>query len=268
MNDSRHVDDDLQELLDGRLSEEAQARVEVHLVTCDGCRQAWNNLRRTRDAVRGIASREVPADLVATIRAALDHEDEPAKAGPHQKEAKAGAPKYAVLASAAVAAAALILLIVYLRQPDLPETVADDHARYVEGELRLEIQSDQAETINAFLTQRVPFPPRVFDLSMMNYALLGGRVHTVAGRPSAFFVYRGEEGRIVLCQMYEGTVEELRGGGERREHNGILFHIYRRGARTVVFWQEGRVTCVLTSDIAAEDVIQLAFAKAMLPLRS
>ncbi len=32
---------------------------------------------------------------------------------------------------------------------------------------------------------------------------------------------------------------------------------------TVVFWQEGAVTCVLTSDISPEEVVQLAFAKAV-----
>jgi hypothetical protein len=31
----------------------------------------------------------------------------------------------------------------------------------------------------------------------------------------------------------------------------------------MVFWQEGDVICVLTSDLGSEEVIQLAFAKAI-----
>jgi hypothetical protein len=32
---------------------------------------------------------------------------------------------------------------------------------------------------------------------------------------------------------------------------------------TLVFWQEGAVTCVLASDIDPEELAQLAFAKAV-----
>jgi len=32
----------------------------------------------------------------------------------------------------------------------------------------------------------------------------------------------------------------------------------------VVFWQEGEVVCALVSDLVREEVIQLAFAKAMI----
>lgn len=48
-----------------------------------------------------------------------------------------------------------------------------------------------------------------------------------------------------------------------REHNGIAFQVYREGDLTLVFWQEGDVVCVLTSAAPAEDVVQLAFAKAI-----
>jgi hypothetical protein len=48
-----------------------------------------------------------------------------------------------------------------------------------------------------------------------------------------------------------------------RRHGGISFYVYRRDARTLVFWPEGEVLCVLTSDGDAEEVIALAFAKAV-----
>jgi anti-sigma factor RsiW len=262
MTDAGHVDDDLQELLDGRLSPEAQARVEAHLEVCSECRRAWISLRETRDALRSITSRDVPEDIAASIRRAMDRED-----GHERKVVRSGsvaASRWkAVLTSLLLAGAALVLVIMYFRGRDLPTAVTDAYLQYLNGEIGLDIQDGRAEIVDAFLAQRLPFPPRVFDLGMMQYALLGGRVHTLAGRPSALFVYRNAGGRIVICQMYEGQVDELPAGAERREHNGISFRIYRRDARTVVFWEEGHVTCVLVSDIGAEDVIQLAFAKAM-----
>lgn len=66
-----------------------------------------------------------------------------------------------------------------------------------------------------------------------------------------------------MCQMYEAGVGELPRGAELREHDGIPFSIYRKDGRTLVFWPEGGVICVLISDIAPEEVVQLAFAKAM-----
>src|SRR5262249_31770521 len=114
-----------------------------------------------------------------------------------------------------------------------------------------------------FVRAGIPFPTRVFDLAMMNYRLVGGRAHRLAGRPSAFFVYRGEGNRILVCQMYRGNTADLPGGAERIEHNGIVFYLYRRDGLTEVFWQEGDITCVLVSDAPPEETTSLAFAKAV-----
>jgi hypothetical protein len=98
---------------------------------------------------------------------------------------------------------------------------------------------------------------------MMDYRLVGGRVHTMRGRPSALFVYRGKENKILVCQMFESSTRDLPGGAEARENGGIPFSVYRRDGRTIVFWPEGQVLCVLVSDADAEEVIALAFAKAV-----
>lgn len=63
--------------------------------------------------------------------------------------------------------------------------------------------------------------------------------------------------------MYEGQLADLPRSADVREHNGITFQVYRAGALTLVFWQEGTVICVLASDADAEAVIQLAYAKAV-----
>jgi hypothetical protein len=45
------------------------------------------------------------------------------------------------------------------------------------------------------------------------------------------------------------------------------FVIYERRGVTLVFWMEGDVMCVLSSDIGREEVVGLAFAKAMAAVR-
>ena len=62
--------------------------------------------------------------------------------------------------------------------------------------------------------------------------------------------------------MYLGDAAAA-ASGEVREHAGITFHVHRMAGRTVVAWQEGRVTCALVSDGEPNEVLQLAIAKAM-----
>jgi hypothetical protein len=63
--------------------------------------------------------------------------------------------------------------------------------------------------------------------------------------------------------MYEGRLASLPQPDEVRDHGGIRFQVYRKGKLTLVFWQEGAVVCVLASDAESDDVIQLAYAKAV-----
>ena len=110
---------------------------------------------------------------------------------------------------------------------------------------------------------RSMIPTHVYDLGMMGFTLSGGRVHIVAGRPSALFAYRDSGGAWLLCQMYPGTVDELPAGSDVRTRDGIRFHTFRREAVTVVFWQEGAIVCALASDLPPAQVVELALAKAM-----
>ena len=82
-------------------------------------------------------------------------------------------------------------------------------------------------------------------------------------RSRALFVYRGPANEKLVCQMFVGQVDELPKGATLRENKGIKFYTYQSNGVTAVFWQEGTVVCVLVSDIAPEEVVQLAFAKAM-----
>jgi anti-sigma factor RsiW len=174
--------------------------------------------------------------------------------------------RYGRIALAAGLAAAVALAVILLRpRPDsLPAAASRDFARVRSGALALTLKTESPGAMEAFFVrQGLPFRTRVFDLGMMGYRLEGGRVHALAGRPSGLFAYRGPDGRRLVCEMYEGTMRDLPPASESRSHGGFEFHVYRRGNRTLVFWQEGAISCVLVGDAASEDVIQLAFAKAM-----
>lgn len=268
-NPSRHFYEELDALLDGRLDAETSAEIEAHLAACERCRREFDALRLAKHfAATRLTAPEAPPDLRESILRAL------------QAETPAAAPAVVIVPprsvwrrhGLALASAALFLLaavlagILIFQKPTLPVAVARDYRDYRSQRLTLESTATDPKELEAFFAAHgVPFATRVFDLGMMEYRLAGGRVHRLGGAPSALFVYRGPTGEELLCQMFPGRVTALPPGAERRENRGIEFHIYRHEGKTAVFWQEGAIVCVLVSDIAPEAVVQLAFAKAMIP---
>jgi anti-sigma factor RsiW len=262
---ANHLGLTLQDFLDDRLDAARQAEVRAHLQGCPQCRRQLEALQWVRDtALKRLPAEAVPPALAGRVASALDEADRRDRAaarasvGPQWRK-WAGAGVAALLAAAAV-----VLLVLSRSRTDLPETVARDFAEYSSGGLALDLRSSDATAVESLFAARgIDFRTRVFDLGMMQYRLVGGRIHRVGNRPSALFAYRGPQGRDLVCQMYEGRLDALPRPDTVRNQDGIRFQVYRVGKLTLVFWQEGAVVCVLASDAEFESVIQLAFAKAV-----
>ncbi len=258
-----HLDEAIQDLLDGRLGGAELARAEAHLHSCAQCRRDFERLRQVRQALAAHALRQaVPPDLSARVGRMLDQEDASTGARGRRLPLR---PRWAWgLGLAAAAAFVSVLLWTAQRPAGLPGAVARDFAEFQAGALPLDLRTTEPRELERFFASSgAAFETRVFDLGMMSYRVVGGRVHRVQGRPSALFVYQGPGDARLLCQMYEGTLDELPPAAETLEHNGIPFRVYRRNGVTAVFWPEGKVICVLVSDLDPADVIRLAFAKAV-----
>ena len=166
--------------------------------------------------------------------------------------------------SAALVALGILALILFPKQRSLPEVVARDFRKYQNQKLTLEVNTPDVKQMEAFFAAHgLPFKPHVYDLSSKNYRLVGGRVQYLRGQPTEWVVYRGPNNQVLLCQMYVGTVSELPAGAMERENRGKKFHVYQVKGTTMVFWQDHKVICVLISDMPVENVVQLAFAKAI-----
>ncbi len=260
---ANHLGSELQDFLDRRLDEARRAEVEAHLGACLQCRRQLEALRWVKDvALKQPSAEDLPPELVARISAALDVADR--RARPPAKPTRGWPWRRAAAVGALIAAAVVVLLFVHGPGASLPAAVARDYGDYRNRTLSLGLRtSDPAAVEDFFARGGIGFPTRVFDLGMMRYHLVGGRIHGLRGRESALYAYQGPEGRDLVCQMYEGYLAELPRADELREHNGITFRVYRVGGLTLVFWQEGAIVCVLASDGDAETVIQVAYAKAL-----
>jgi anti-sigma factor RsiW len=250
-----HFDLELQDLLDGRLGPEEETRVLAHVRECERCRGVLEDLRRGRELARGLEAIAVPRELRDRLIVALD--------GAIPSEARSPLSRRAFLAASGVAAAAAIAGVVYrFRTRDWPQEAIDTFHEYQSGSRPLDIVEAKPSDLETFFGARLPFHTKVFDLGMMSYRLLGGRIERVGGRPAAMYVYNGPEQRRLLCEMFTGSVADLPRPSERRERGGVTLFIYQRSPYTAVFWAEADILCVLVSDMNAEDTIALAFAKA------
>jgi anti-sigma factor RsiW len=263
MNDTaKHLGATLQDFLDGRLDAARQAEVQAHLEACPQCRAELEALRWVRDiALKQLPGEELPPAVAERVATALDAADRRARPA---TSPIAGRRWHRWAGAGAVVVAVLVLLLAWPPRADLADAVAHDFAAYSSGALQLDLRSSDGEAVESlFVAGGIDFRTRVFDLGMMRYQLVGGRIHRLRSRPSALFAYRGPDGRGLVCQMYEGRLADLPRPDEVRQHEGITFQVYRAGRVTLVFWQEGEVVCVLTSDAESEAVIQLAYAKAV-----
>jgi anti-sigma factor RsiW len=270
-----HAGEELLDLLDGRLAEPRRAVFQAHVEACARCRRELAALESARNAAAAAAASAgaagaaqadtgaVPESLAARVRAALDAEDRATLLAPQQVKAAPWRRRAWITAGLATAALAILFF-----RPEPPATVpalaAADFRAFDAGSTELGIRSTDPKEIEAwFAANGAAFVTRVIDLAMMQYQLAGGRINRLGSATSAFYAYRGPDDVALVCQMYLGRITDLPTADEVREHEGIAFHIHRDAELTLVFWQEGDVVCVLVSSIPLEEVVQLAFAKAV-----
>jgi anti-sigma factor RsiW len=264
---TEHLDEQLAELLDGRLSAELAAQAETHLAVCAACALRLEQARAAKRAVATLPVVPLPDGFAARISSALDQEERTGGSGPVVRfPGRAVRP---LLAAAALLLVGLAGAFLLFRTPAEVSAAAADFERVAGGRLILDVRGPSAPEVETFFASRgLGFATRVFDLGMMGWTIGGGTVGTLDGGPSALWTYRDEKGRIIVCQMYAGLASDVRRGAQVMARGGITFFVHRRQGLTLVFWQEGDVACVLVSDIPRDEVLALAAAKAMLPPRS
>lgn len=261
VGDREHPKDALQDALDGRLDPREQAKLDSHLASCRDCRRELEALRWTKAHARSAHSLLTPFDLEARLRAALDEEDR-APGSASRDRAGRIAPW--------IAAAAMLVAAVWLGgrlwSRPIPAVMAEEFRAYSAGEIPLDWESSDARELEALYEGTgLPFHMTVYDLGMMGYPIEGAAVRPVRGRGAGLVAYRGEDGSILICRMYEGRVTDLPEPLERRTVEGVPFWLYREGEVQLVFWQEGPVVCVLLGEGDPETILALAVAKASKP---
>lgn len=272
MSAETHPTERLADLLDERLTGDERRSVDAHVRACPTCQGTLAALGAAKKALGHLPQRDMPVDLEARVLREIDQADAEGRRDETATPNWVPKPEGSVVEtgtrwrSLALVAAALLLAagVYFVSRPsaDLPSAAAAHMSALQAQRLTLESSATDAEVLQGYLGQRVSFRVRVFDLAMMGYTIGGGGVLDLAGRPAAAWVYRGPNGSL-LCEMFVAGLEDLPPPEDTRVSSDFTFYIYHRDGGTQVFWEEGDVLCVLSSTLPANEVIDLAIAKAM-----
>ncbi len=169
------------------------------------------------------------------------------------------------IVSAIAVAVGVIAVLVLSRRPseDPPSSAVRAWSRIASGRLHLDMRSSSPSAVSGFFVEKgLPFRVDPATIALPGYALVGARVHAIGGRSTALAAHRNARNKIVVCQRFEGRVEELPRPDRIFVRGTARAHLYRSRGGNAVFWQDGAVTRSLASDLPERELVRLALSRA------
>lgn len=255
-------------LVDGQLPEAERASLESHFKACTKCRFVYAQEQNLKNAIHGAGGelRASPAlkDLLLSDPRIFGNIPAPAKSW-----FKRPAWKHPLLRPA-IAAALLLLIAIpawLLTRPSAPAisiAAVQSYDRLSDRQILTVKTKDLSELTN-LLSRSVNgrFKPMGYDFSMMRVELVGGTVLNFNGRQVLVTQYLGPD-QSILCYTFVGTEADAPAiaatfhDSEKR----LDFYAFSVGNVNAVLHRENDVICILASEMAMTDLLDLARAKA------
>ncbi|HEY8881346.1 MAG TPA: anti-sigma factor [Roseateles sp.] len=144
----------------------------------------------------------------------------------------------------------IALTLAVLRVPDaeLPDDLVAAHVRALQVGPLYEVASSDRHTVKPWFQGRLDYAPTVLDapLREQGFALLGGRVQRLQGRPTAALAYQV---RLHKIDLYQWPAE--RGAASEK--------LQRRGFN-LVHWSDGAMQYWAVSDVDGAELERFAAA--------
>ncbi|TRC92447.1 anti-sigma factor [Mesorhizobium sp. WSM4303] len=205
---------------------------------------------RARIAAIGTASAqaqdEAPPALPGLIAGAAQQrratDTRPSQARPSPRARRFGSFDWRAMAASIVMTAVLASgatqwVMFNAASDSVAAEIAGDHRRSLLAASPIDIVSSDRHTVKPWLDARIGVSPPAPDLATDGFALIGGRVEVVSGRPVPALVYRHREHLITL-------VAEPQQGGRVTEPKDVS-----SGGFSMVHWSDGAFSYWAISDM-------------------
>jgi anti-sigma factor RsiW len=235
---------------DGELDVMDSAALESHLRGCAACAAASQAWQAQRGVIAGVLEQHrAPAALRARIEALTGLAGE--SRGAQRPRWRPWPVLWPALAGCALGvmltAGGMLAWQARTQEGQAEASLINAHVRSLMAENHLtDVLSGDRHSVRPWFAGRLDFSPPVPDLSLNGYALVGGRVDHVAGRPAAALVYRARK-HVINVFVARGH-----GGGEaapvRRGKDGFA----------MVRWSRDGLDYVAVSDMNVTELAEFA----------
>jgi anti-sigma factor RsiW len=219
--------------------------IAAHLRECERCSAAVRRYEALRSSL-GSASLVFtpPRSVERSVRKTVRRE-----AGPRLFLARPWR-RWAAVPLAACLAAALSWSVATRRAENADERVMADlvsgHVRSLMVDHLVDVATSDRHTVKPWFNGKLDFSPPVVDLAASGFALVGGRVDYIAGRPVAVLVYMRNQHVVNLF------IAPARGDGPAAPD-----HFTAQGYH-LVRWSRGGLAFWAVSDVNADEIERFA----------
>jgi anti-sigma factor (TIGR02949 family) len=210
--------------VDRELGAAEQAALREHVEGCAECGPEASALARLRDDIRRSApAYRAPEGLRRQIRSALRHQGGGAPV-------MARGPGWLAMAASILIAVAVgsggTWLISGERQQDaIADELIDSHLRSLLADHLTDVASSDKHTVKPWFAGRTDLSPPGIDLAAQGFALVGGRLDLIAGKPVPALVYRAGKHVINVFVLPAGPGDH----GETVTRRGYTLHHWSEG---------------------------------------
>jgi hypothetical protein len=255
-------------LIDQELGQAERSSLEEHLSECSGCRLAFEDesalKKKIREAARGI---NAPGHLRGRILSDPRIFPEENRSTRRWHDFLRPMPPLLRPILAFALLLAIALPVFYFSKP-ASEPIAlaalETYDRFISGELPVH-RTENTDEIVGQLSRAVGghFHPMGYDLTAMNLHPVAGLVREIDGRKVLVAIYQGQGGTL-FCYTFLGSEEDAPTNAARffEAAKKMNFYAFSRGRVNAVLHSEGKVICILASEMPMEDLLALTKSKA------
>lgn len=255
-------------LVDRELSSVESSSVREHLSVCPNCPQVY----RLESSMKRML-RQAAMDLHAPpeLKRRILRERRQSRRIAWWPDFRVSLPRIASGAGQAAVIASLLVIPIlsaryWLSTPYMPIVpgVFQSYKQITQDEIA-PIAMNNLTELKEQLSQSVnrQFAPMAYDFSTMNLHLVGGMVQEIANRKVLVAVYQGN-GSTIVCYTFVGSEDDAPEIAQISfdAEKGMNFYRFFYNGTNAVMHREGKLMCVLISQIERDELLALARVKA------